>query len=125
MKNSFVRGFSSGPMSDAQHTPVQPSSGTGDFFRSSSFPGCGSGRGSDCFGADAILPVRNDEPHKSHHDHQLDRQMEAMEDRLESRIAIPGRSQLHTEICQGVAPWPRTDEGVDVEASLVHLCYAC
>src|ERR1700723_2114916 len=47
--------------------------------------------------------------------------MEAMEDLFEARVGLPGCAELHADVGEGVAPGPGADEGVDVEAELVHL----
>ena len=75
-------------------------------------------------GADAILPVGSDKPEECGNENKFDREMEAVEDGLETGIAVPGCAEFHADPRERVAPWPRADKGIDVEAELVHLCDA-
>ncbi len=51
--------------------------------------------------------------------------MEAVEDLFEAGVGVPACAQLHAYPGEDVAPGPGADEGVDVEAELVHLGHAC
>ena len=73
------------------------------------------------FRADAILPVGDDEPEEGCEENEFDGEMKAVEDFLEAWVGVPRRAQLHADPGERVAPGPGADEGVDVEAELVHL----
>src|ERR1700730_15253427 len=62
-----------------------------------------------------------DEPDDSGNQKDLNAKVEALEDGFEARISVPAITKLHADPCQRVAPGPRTDEGVEVKAELVHL----
>lgn len=46
--------------------------------------------------------------------------MEALEDGLEAGIGVPSIAELHADVGERIAPGPGADEGVDVEADVVH-----
>ena len=66
----------------------------------------------------------SDEPNDAGNQNELDAEMEAVEDGLEAGVRVPLVAELHADVRQRVAPGPGAEEGVDVEAELVHLCYA-
>jgi len=74
-----------------------------------------------CLGADAVLPVRDDEPEEGGDDDDFDGEMEAVEDFFEVGVGVPGCAERHADVGENVAPGPGADEGVDVESQLVHL----
>jgi hypothetical protein len=80
---------------------------------------------SSFFRADAVFPVRGDEPEEGCDENEFDGEMEAVEDFFEAGISVPRRSELHADPGECVAPGPGADESVDVEAELVHLRDAC
>src|SRR5260370_25746262 len=63
----------------------------------------------------------DDEPEEGGDENQVGGEMEALEDGFEARVSVPGCAELHAYPGERVAPWPGADEGVDVEAKLVHL----
>ena len=72
------------------------------------------------FGADAVLPVGDDEPEEGKDDDGFDTEVEALEDLLEARIGVELRAELHADIGQDVAPGPGAEKGVEMKAELVH-----
>jgi len=76
------------------------------------------------FGADAVLPVGDDEPEETGDEDEFDTEVEALEDGFETRVGVELRAELHADVGEHVTPGPGADEGVDVETELVHLCYA-
>jgi hypothetical protein len=73
------------------------------------------------FGADAVFPVGSYEPDGGEDDDGLYAEVEAVEDLFEAGVGVPLGAELHTDVGESVAPGPGADEGVDVEAELVHL----
>jgi hypothetical protein len=73
------------------------------------------------FGADAVLPVGDYEPDDSGQEEEFYAEVEAVEDLFEAGVGVPLRAELHADVGEDVAPGPGADEGVDVEAELVHL----
>ncbi len=73
------------------------------------------------FDTDAVLPVGDDEPEEAGDDDEFDAEVEAVEDGFETRVGVPLVAELHADVGQRVAPGPGAEEGVDVEADLVHL----
>ncbi len=65
--------------------------------------------------------MRPDEPDDAGDENQLHSQVKAVEELLEARIGVPLAAEFHADVGEGVAPGPGADEGVDVEADLVHL----
>src|SRR5580698_9206123 len=73
------------------------------------------------FGADAVLPVGDYEPDEADDDDGFYAEMEAVEDLFEARVGVPCCAELHTDVREGVAPGPGSNESVNVKAELVHL----
>jgi hypothetical protein len=63
----------------------------------------------------------DEEPEEGGDDDEFYGEMEAVEDLFEARVGVPGCAELHADVGEDVAPGPGADEGVDVEAELVHL----
>src|ERR1700759_2210859 len=61
----------------------------------------------------AMFPVRPHEPDNGGQQHHLYPHVEAMKDLFETRIRFPRAAQPHTYVCQGKAPRPGAEEGVD------------
>ncbi len=76
--------------------------------------------GSDGLGVDAIFPVAPDKPNDPREQSELYREVEAVEDGFETGIGVPACAEPHADVGEDVAPWPGADEGVEVEADLVH-----
>ena len=72
------------------------------------------------FSADAVLPMGSNEPGDADDEDEFDAEMEAVKDFLEAGIGVPGGAKAHADVSEGVAPGPGADEGVEVEAELVH-----
>ena len=62
-----------------------------------------------------------DEPHNTGQKHHFYAEMKALEDFLETRVSLPLVAQFHAYVSERVAPRPRADKRIDVEAQQVHL----
>ena len=62
-----------------------------------------------------------DEPEDAGDENEFDAEVEAVEDGFEAGVGVPAVAELHADVGEGEAPGPGADEGVEVEAKLVHL----
>jgi len=58
------------------------------------------------FGADAVLPVGDYEPDEADDDDGFYAEVEAVEDLFEAGVGVPGGTELHADVGEGVAPRP-------------------
>ena len=61
-----------------------------------------------------------DEPNDAGDEDEFYGEMEAVEDGFESRVGVPFVAELHPDVSENETPWPGAEEGVEVEAELVH-----
>ena len=72
-------------------------------------------------GADAVLPMGDDEPDDACEVDDFYRVVDAVEDFFEAGIGVPLGAELHADVGEGVVHQGRADEGVDVELPLFIL----
>lgn len=59
-----------------------------------------------CFSADAVLPVRNDEPDETEDNDCFNAEMKTVEDFFEAGIGVELGAELHADVGKYVAPRP-------------------